>query len=264
MNAINIVNRFLNAWNQHDIDAIAATLATDVTYIDSLLDDEINADQILFRAQQAFQQWPELFVELVDQPAVVSNMIAVQFSVREKPQGEVLFSCAEFLYIEHNRIRSIQAYFKQSLDELLPKPEEENSTHDSFAAKSNNKYCTSGLSELDAKAYQAELLDIMDQEQPYLDPELKLPQLAKRLAISTNHLSQVINNHLHVNFYEFINQYRIRKAQQLLENPATANNKILNIAMDTGFNSKSSFNSAFKKFTGKTPSEYRESILTNT
>ena len=264
MNAINIVNRFLDAWNQHDINAIAATLSDDVIYIDSLLDEEINAAQMLAKAQQAFQQWPELFVELIGQPAVVSNMIAVQFSVRERPEGQVIFSCAEFLYIDNNQIRSIQAYFKQNLDDIiLTTQQDEHSEQYSVPLNPGEKYYTSGLSESKAKAYLTELLDIMDQEELYLVPGLKLPHLANRLSISTNHLSQIINNQLEINFYEFVNRYRIRKAQQLLDSPTTANNKILNIAMETGFNSKSSFNSAFKKITGKTPREYREVTLSN-
>lgn len=93
---------------------------------------------------------------------------------------------------------------------------------------------------------------------PYLNTELTMPLLAEQLKISPHHLSQVINEQYRLNFSDFINQHRIEEMKSRLSDPAYHHIKIEQIAFDTGFNSKSTFQAAFKKFTGTTPSTYRK------
>ena len=95
-------------------------------------------------------------------------------------------------------------------------------------------------------------------EKPYLNSELTMPLLAEQLKVSVHHLSQVINEQYGLNFSDFINQYRIEEMKIRLTNTRYHHLKIEQIAFDTGFNSKSTFQAAFKKFTGRTPSEYRK------
>ena len=135
-----------------------------------------------------------------------------------------------------------------------PPPLTENSSPD--AAVPRQKYQNSALTDEDAEYYLANLLNIMDKERPYLNSELKLADLAGMLGISTHHLSQLLNQKLGANFYDFVNEYRIREIQQRLLDPAYQAYTILGIAFDTGFSSKTSFNRLFKKLTGFTPSEY--------
>lgn len=121
------------------------------------------------------------------------------------------------------------------------------------------KYATTGLKEEDANEH-AELLRIyMQDKKPYLEPDLTLLALSEKLNIPSHHLSQVINEKFNLNFYDFVNQYRVEEAKIRITNPAFAGLSLLGIALDSGFNSKSSFNRLFKKFTGKTPSEYKTS-----
>jgi AraC-like DNA-binding protein len=100
----------------------------------------------------------------------------------------------------------------------------------------------------------------MEANKPYLEGDLVLPQLAQQLGISANYLSQVINEQLHVNFYDFINGYRVEEAKGLIRNAGPKNTNILNIALDSGFNSKSAFYTAFKKATSMTPTQYRKTV----
>ncbi|MGB5819011.1 MAG: helix-turn-helix domain-containing protein [Saonia sp.] len=102
------------------------------------------------------------------------------------------------------------------------------------------------------------LKELMSQKRPYLDEDLSLDNLSSMLSISQKKMSQIINQSLNKNFYEFINEYRIEEAKRLLS--ARNNPKILAIALDSGFKSKSTFNKAFKDITGMTPSKYRESV----
>lgn len=105
----------------------------------------------------------------------------------------------------------------------------------------------------------AEKIDgIMRTQQTYLNPELTLDMLAETLAIPAKDLSMIINRHFNLNFYEFINGYRIEEAKKRLLEPANKDKTITDIYLEVGFNSKSVFNTFFKKLVGKTPSEYRQ------
>jgi AraC-like DNA-binding protein len=102
------------------------------------------------------------------------------------------------------------------------------------------------------------LLEFMKKTKIYKDPEITLTNLADKLNIPRNTLSFIINEYTGLNFYDFINSYRIEEAKNILLDPCYKNNNILDIAYDSGFNSKSTFNASFKKFTNKTPKEYKK------
>lgn len=101
-----------------------------------------------------------------------------------------------------------------------------------------------------------ELLQHLDTQKPYLNPELSLPELARQMGYNTNQLSAVINQEMGKNFNELINGYRIQTVKERLLDPAFAHLSILGIAFESGFNSKATFNRAFKQFTHQTPSEF--------
>jgi AraC-like DNA-binding protein len=100
----------------------------------------------------------------------------------------------------------------------------------------------------------------METQQPWLDPDLTLEQLASQLRLRPKLLSQAINEGLGRNFFEFINTYRIDEAKRLLTNPADKKITVLEVLYQVGFNSKSSFNTVFKKQTGMTPSEFKKKM----
>jgi len=104
------------------------------------------------------------------------------------------------------------------------------------------------------------LLDHMQERKSYLDPELTLSQLAKDLSISRSQLSQLINDGIGDNFYDFINKYRVEQVKKLMTDPRVKHFSMLGIALEAGFKSKSTFNLIFKRFTGLTPTEYRKNL----
>lgn len=126
--------------------------------------------------------------------------------------------------------------------------------------KTSGEYKRSGLKDEDAEQYHKQLIRLMETEKPYLEPKLTLSSLADELEISANHLSQVINQCEEKNFFDFVNSYRVKEYKERATDPAYQNFSILAIALDSGFNSKSSFNQVFKKFTGKTPSQYLSEV----
>ena len=103
-----------------------------------------------------------------------------------------------------------------------------------------------------------DILKLMDKEKPYLKSELTVYQLAKMLNTNTNYLSVIINKDFKFSFVSFINSYRINEAKQLLTSQSHENYTIEAISEEVGFNSKSAFNRAFKKFTKQTPTEFKK------
>lgn len=120
------------------------------------------------------------------------------------------------------------------------------------------KYQTSSLSEIKAKDIICKLIDLLEKEKIYSDPELSLTVLSEKLNCSKEYISQVINTEFKQNFNNLINQYRVKEAQKLLERKNGDFASILEVGFEVGFNSKSAFNTAFKKYTNYTPTEYRK------
>jgi len=102
------------------------------------------------------------------------------------------------------------------------------------------------------------LMLYMHSDKPYLEPELSLAQLAAQLSLKPRALSEAINDIRQQNFFDFINRYRIEEATRLLTNPEDKKITVLEVLYQVGFNSKSSFNTLFKKYTGITPTEFRK------
>jgi AraC-like DNA-binding protein len=98
----------------------------------------------------------------------------------------------------------------------------------------------------------------MQSQQIFLRSDLTLPKLAEELGCSGNHLSQVLNSEFGASFFEYLNQYRIDYARELLSGSDSQGRSILDVAFTVGFNSNSAFYTAFKKRTGMTPAQYRQ------
>ena len=101
----------------------------------------------------------------------------------------------------------------------------------------------------------------MAQTQPYLNPELTIQHLAGQLQWPVRELSLLINHHLGQHFFDFVNEYRIHESMRQLRNPAQREQTVLEILYAVGFNSKSSFNTSFKKLTGQTPTQFRNAAV---
>lgn len=109
-----------------------------------------------------------------------------------------------------------------------------------------------------AREYAKKLTHLLETKKVYRDENLSLQSLAKELTIPTYQLSRIINENMNKTFSELINYYRIEEAKKLLAASKESDQKILDIAYDVGFSTKTSFNKVFKKYTNMTPSEFRE------
>jgi len=126
------------------------------------------------------------------------------------------------------------------------------------------KYERSGLNILEGQEIAQQLKVLMRTDKPFINCDLTINDLAGKLDTSFHKLSQVINENFHQNFYEFVNTYRVEEVKKYLNDPDYDHLKIISLAWDCGFNSKSAFYNAFKKITGETPTEYRSRVQKET
>ena len=124
-------------------------------------------------------------------------------------------------------------------------------------AVTSARYQRSGLNEYRAERLWQRLQELMQRERLHLQPELHLGILAERLGVRQQTLSEVLNEHAGLRFYDFVNGLRVEEAKKLLADPAQARLSVLDIALMAGFSSKSTFNKYFALSVGSTPSEFR-------
>ena len=108
------------------------------------------------------------------------------------------------------------------------------------------------------EAIAKKLQDFMEAEKPYLQDDISLQMLADKIQVPPNQLSQAINQELQMNFYDYVNSFRVEEFLTKRNDPANKHFTLLAIALDSGFPSKASFNRNFKKVTGKSPSQYTD------
>jgi TolB-like protein/AraC-like DNA-binding protein len=118
------------------------------------------------------------------------------------------------------------------------------------------KYRKTRLDEKMAEEISIRMQQLMKEDRPWLNSKLNLSDLAEMLDISNHTLSQVLNEHIGKNFYDYLNSFRLEHFLSMTEEDKNRNYTMLSIAYESGFNSKTTFNSYFKRSTGKTPREY--------
>ena len=104
------------------------------------------------------------------------------------------------------------------------------------------------------------LKQYMAEKEPFLDPSLTIQELANQIDIPVRDLSVLINHHINQHFFDFVNEYRIQKAMHILKDQSKSQLTVLEILYEVGFNSKSSFNTSFKKHANLTPTAYRNTL----
>ena len=120
----------------------------------------------------------------------------------------------------------------------------------------SKKYARSNMNQLQAENYMESVIQFVKREKNFLNSEINLKLLSSSLSISEHHLSQIFSQYMGITFNDYVNKLRIEEAKRLISERAD-DYPILRIGFDVGFNSKSSFNANFKKFTDMTPSEFK-------
>lgn len=123
-----------------------------------------------------------------------------------------------------------------------------------------SKYRKSALPPDRLREIHGQLVQLMEREKRYLDGTLRLAEIGRALGVSVHNVSQAINVETGGTFFDFVNRYRIEEAKRRLADPGDDDPTILAIALEAGFNNKRSFNQAFRRFEGTTPSQYRDRV----
>ncbi|HAA19639.1 MAG TPA: adenylate cyclase [Cytophagales bacterium] len=184
---------------------------------------------------------------------VVLGRFDAAFAVLDKlftVQSSVLLLSFSYPLAEPLRADARYAEYHRRIYALEPAP-----------AQKPAKPKATGLETAKAQAYAETLKRYVAQEKPYLDPTLSLRALAHQIEIHPNQLSWLLNEYLQQNFNEFINHRRIEHFKQLVVDPANAHISLVGLAFESGFNSKTVFNTAFKKKEGITPKAYQKGQL---
>ena len=251
MRATEFVDSYIDAWNHRDARLVAEHLARDGTYCDIPDNEQHSGDELVNNLVEFFDLNKHSYT-LLGEVLSGKNTIAFQYAVSLQGDESETYYGAEFVTLDGAAAIKILDYYD------IP------GIASTVTAAHMGKYTKSGLSSSQIENYKQRLTTLMQYENVYRQPDLTLPKLADRVGCSVNHLSQVINSGIGMSFFDYLNQHRVEYAKQLLSKQASQHQSILNIAFTVGFNSNSSFYTAFKKASGKTPAQYRQSRMGDT
>lgn len=178
--------------------------------------------------------------------------------------GVDVYSAAErcinwiwFLFSSTSYVLGYFAIYKSKIIKLSTSPLSANHSQSGDSpVHSSDKRNDDAMDEVVMQQFKEKLESYMERSKPYTNPQLSINDLAGKLKIQPHVLSRVINECYEKNFFYFINEYRIDEFKRKLEDPEYKKYKLLSIAYEVGFNSKSAFNRSFKKLTNYSPSEY--------
>jgi AraC-like DNA-binding protein len=165
--------------------------------------------------------------------------------------AQTIFSVARLLILFYLGWYGMHQFPVQMPDLSPPPPAPE-------AVGGGEKYARSGMNDAAEKLIGQRLALRAERERDYLEPDIKLTDLAERIGTSPQLLSQYLNDMLGMNFFDYINGLRVAQVQRQLADPAQDSASLLEIAFAAGFSSKSTFNASFKKITGLAPSAWRK------
>jgi len=259
MRATKFVESYFDAWNHSDPKGVADHLTADGIYTDIPENVQRSHDELIKSLSDIFSNYRHRY-ELIGDIQQSKDTIAFQYRMYssdniQNGEDQDVHRGAEFMTINGDAAMTITDYYD------VPMAQPSKFARMASRETSNHKYAKSGLNDDQLSDYKSRLEQIMQTHQAYLRPDLTLPKLAETVDCSINHLSQVINSGFGMSFFDYLNQYRIRHARELLTELDGQSGAILNIAFTVGFNSNSAFYAAFKKCVGQTPAQYRRAQI---
>jgi AraC-like DNA-binding protein len=202
--------------------------------------------------------WIYLFITVIS----LMGFIASQFQILPISShlvcsliGILLFLAIFYVSFHGIRHYTVAEYYGVAAVPPVPPEPRPALTKDPGSDKAD-KYRSSSLTDSSQNSIFEKVTRLFEEKKVYQDPQLQLSDVAEALQVTTNNLSQTINTATGKPFYDFVNGYRVRHLQKLLEDPAQKEFTILTMGFESGFNSKATLNRVFRQHTGLTPSEY--------
>jgi AraC-like DNA-binding protein len=247
-----LVRCYFDAWNEFDASAVASFFTRNGIYFDIPINEQHSGPELLSYLSDFFGGEEKARYDLVGEVLVGADAVAFKYqafdldSTARRPEP---WAGVEFWKLDGGKVARVDDYYEPA---NLRRSIEATTQHPP-------KYLKSGLNATTTSHYRARLLQLVDDEQLYRQPDLSLPELARQVPCSVNHLSQVINAEFGMSFFEFLNRRRVADAKQLLTRDPDC--YVLDVALQVGFNSSSAFYSAFKKAYELTPTAFRRQAI---
>ena len=251
MHSTEFVKSYIDAWNHGDANGVVEHLCQNGTYCDVPANIQLSGDDLVASLVDFFAADNHKY-QLIGEVLSGKNSIAFQYKMLPSDSSADALYGAEFMTINGEAALRIDDYYDPSYIATSSEP---------ASTMAVSKYAKSGLNSQRMDEYTLRLKNLMEHEKLYLEPDLTLPTLAKRVDCSVNHLSQVVNAGFSMSFFDFLNSYRVQEAKAILSNGKDSPKSILDVSFAVGFNSNSAFYAAFKKATGVTPAQFRRSII---
>lgn len=233
-----------------------------------LLDHRQRIKKVFSNRQKVTLNWLS-YLLLLFAVGLINGLIILLFFQEYQEQTQLMgflgvFSMAAVFYLGIMGLMQPVIYLRkeQSFLEQEQKLLEEKAQGE--RADEQPRYRKSALAEQDMQRIATRLDDSMRQQQLYLDPGLTMPKLAANIGVSPNYLSQTLNSLYQVSFFDYVNGMRVEFAKALLADENKQGLSIVDIAMESAFNSRSTFYAAFKKSVGMTPAQYRQAQAAET
>lgn len=253
MRVAEFVQSYFDAWNHSDARGVAEHLAKHGTYLDVPLQEQHSRDELVRNLAEYFALDRNRY-QLIGEVLASEHSIAFQYRICADDPGQDDRFGAEFMLLDDDGVSRISDYYDAA--STLP------SVCNEDADKAARKYAKSGLDAAQIDSYTRKLTVLMEGEKVYLESDLSLLGLARRVGCSVNHLSQAVNAGFGLGFFDFLNSYRVAEAKAILSESSPQPPAILDVSFAVGFNSNSAFYNAFKKATGQTPAQFRRASLT--
>jgi AraC-like DNA-binding protein len=247
-----LVDDYNAAWNSREADRLLALMDKRAAYYDAFWMEYVSGRDLAQYLRDSMED-ESYWYQRVGQVLLVSNGVVCRYSASEHlgdGQGDFLFQGAEVFSFRSGKIITISDYYCSPLEKDL----EEVAL---YAARHHGetRQAEAGLSALRALRFRRRLLDVVLDQQIYLDPDLSQSGLAAMVGCSVEHLTQVIDSEFGTNFHNFVDRYRINHAKQLMLGNGS---DLANVAKESGYPTEDEFVRAFKRISGQTPTEFRQ------
>ena len=246
------IDGYLAAWNAKDVHRLLKFFNKRASYYDAFWMEYVSGPNLAQYLRDAFEDENHWY-ERVGDVLLASNGVVCRYSASRRlgdAPGEFLFQGAEVFSFRDDKIITVSDYYCS--------PEEDDLREVAlYAARHHGetRQAEAGLSALRALRFRRRLLDVVLDQQVYLDPTLNQSRLATLVGCSVEHLAQVIDSEFGTNFHNFVDRYRINHAKQIM---GRNGHDIGQVARESGYQTEDEFARAFKRISGQTPAEFRQ------
>jgi len=247
-----LVEAYVDAWNQQDVDKVLALMHKGAAYYDAFWMETCVGKDLADYFRACFEI-DNFYYKIVGDPVVVNDGVAYRYSTHDHgdPDGPVLFYGTSVLIVRDGKILTDSEFYsspnKEDLEEICRMAERRHGVP---------KYAEAGLGAWKISAYRKELSTLMDDDQLFLDPDLTLLKVAEQLRCTAEQLSYVLRTEFQMNFEKFLNQRRAQFARHLLIEESDGPDLVSRVAAMVGFRSVDEFGAAFRNLFGVSPAEF--------